>query len=44
MFFSGQIEPHIFDQNAQVEATGVGAYVPGILFSRSETSLKYKHL
>ena len=45
VWLSGQIEPHIFDPNAQIEVTGAGAYVPGgYYFPRSETSLKYEHL
>ena len=45
VWLSGQIEPHIFDPNAQIEVTGAGAYVDGgYYFPRSETSLKYEHL
>ena len=45
VWLSGQIEPHIFDQNAQIEITGAQAYVPGGYYvPRSETSLNYSHL
>ena len=45
IWLSGQIEPHIYDPNAQIEVVGAGAYVPGgYYFPRSETSLKYEHL
>ena len=45
VWLSGQIEPHIFDQNAQIEVTGAGAYVPGGYYiPRTETSLEYSHL
>ena len=45
VWLSGQIEPHIYDPNAQIEVVGAGAYVPGgYYFPRSETSLKYEHL
>ena len=29
VWLSGQIEPHVFDQNSQIEVTGAGADVPG---------------
>ena len=45
VWLSGQIEPHIFDQNAGIEITGAQAYVDGGYYvPRSETSLKYSHL
>ena len=45
IWLSGQIEPHVYDPNAQIEVVGAGAYVPGgYYFPRSETSLKYEHL
>ena len=40
VWLSGQIEPHIYDQNAQIEVTGMGGYT----IPRNETELKYSHL